>query len=128
LKSIKLTLTLAALLLPRLVLADLSNNSWSSFYAVAYVFTVVPVLLWIANLVYAIRALMGKTNSKNIKWLVHFPSILLGLVSFSPVIGDLQDMYNDSFSDYWYTLILMAILPIVAAIVGLIYKPHLEKE
>ena len=94
----------------------------------AYVFTVVPVLLWIANVVYAIRALMGKTSSKYIKWLVHFPSILLGLVSFSPVIGDLQDMYNDSFSDYWYTLILMAILPITAAIIGITRKPKAIKE
>ena len=107
--------------IPGVLLADIREHPSSSWYTVLYVATVVPPILWIANLVFSIRAFKGKSNGKFVPWLIHFPSILLGVFSMTPVVEDLRSTRNDDFSDYGLVLIVCVIIPIIAAAVGILY-------
>jgi len=112
---------LVALILPIYLLADIWEHPSSSWYSVFYVATIVPPILWIANLVFSIRAFRGKSNGKYVPWLIHFPSILLGIFSMTPVVEDLRSTRNDDFSDYGLVLIVCVIIPLVAATTGILY-------
>jgi len=126
-KSNKIILTICGILVPTVLLADVWDNPLSLFYLMAYVYVILPVILWITNIVYTIQSLRGIRYGKWVRYWVHYPSIVLGIISLIPVITDINTD-KDDFEDYWFVLIPLVVVPITAAIASIRIQKQLVLE
>lgn len=112
----KVTILIISLLTTKFTFADIGYISYSDFYSGFYLITVLPVLLWISNLIIAIRTYMQKHVPSVLFWLVNSLSILLALVSFMPAYTDITEMGLGAFEIYGFVLVLLVLTPLILSI------------
>ena len=71
------------------------------------------MLLWISNLIIAIRTFIKKNVPKGLFWIVNCLSILLALISIRPVYTDITEMGIASIEIYGFVLILLVMTPLI---------------
>jgi len=89
-----------------------SSESTSYWYTFLYFTTVIPVILWIANLVVFIRTINKKEVKTKFFWSINIISILLALFSSLPILVELPYSTFNHFSDYGFVLIVFVLGPL----------------
>lgn len=107
------------MLTAQLAFADIGYISYSDFYCGFYLVTILPVLLWITNLLIAIKTFKRRHVSKGLFWIVNSLSILLALISISPVYTDITEMGIEAFEIYGLVLILLVLIPLTLSLISI---------
>ena len=109
----KVPILIISLFWAKFTFADIGYISYSDFYSGFYLITILPVLLWGSNLIIAIRTFMKKDVPSGLFWIVNCLSILLALISISPVYTDITEMGIASIEIYGFVLILLVMTPLI---------------
>lgn len=104
------------MLTAQLAFADIGYISYSDFYSGFYLVTILPVLLWITNLLIAIKTYKRKHVPNGLFWIVNSLSILLALISISPVYTDITEMGIEAFEIYGLVLIFLVLIPLTLSL------------
>ena len=123
----KVFISIIAIVSSHLAFAGISPLSYSKAYFLIYTWSVLPVILWIANLIISIRTVLKKSVGKGLFWFVNCLSILLALILIYPVYIDLSETGYKDFEDYGLTLLLLIIVPLTISAIAIRIRRKSDK-
>jgi len=124
--SKKITLIIAMFFVPYILRADIWDNSASSFYLAFYIYTVVPILIWLASLICLILTFLKKNISAGLFWTINVLNILLAILSSLPVFFDSTER-SDSITGW--VLVLCVLIPSYISIQAISLRQNqIEKQ
>jgi hypothetical protein len=100
--------------------ADISDIPDISLYNGLYIITVLPVVIWIFNLIIFIKAIKKKNSNKYFFWITQVLSILLIFLSLDAVKDSFPGEYNSGKSSF--TFIGLVILPFFFSTYSLYFR------
>lgn len=115
----KLLILIIAIISSDLAYAGISYLSNSNGWFLMYTWSVLPVILWITNLVIAIRTILKKSVSKWVFGFVNYLSIVLALMLTYPVYIDILEEGYQNFDNYWLTLLFLIVIPLTISAIAI---------
>ncbi|WP_417609743.1 hypothetical protein [Owenweeksia hongkongensis] len=115
----KVLITIIAIISSELAFAYNMNLSYSKAYFLIYSWSVLPLILWIANLIFLVKTVLKKSVSNGLFWFVNCFSIALALILIYPVYRDISEFGYKKFENYGLTLISLIITPLIISIIAI---------
>lgn len=106
-------------------IADIGYLSYSDVFTLLYLYSILPVIVWLLNLFVTIQTLRGKMNSPVLFWTVNISSILLSMIMLYPVSIDISEMGMDAFEIYGLALIVFVMIPSILSLISI--RKYLKK-
>ena len=108
----KVLILIIAIISSDLAFAGISYLSYSNAYLLIYTWSILPIILWIANLIISIKTVLKKSVPKDKFWFVNCLSVLVAFVLIYPVCIDISETGYKNFENYGFTLLLLVIVPL----------------
>ena len=108
----KVLILIIAIISSDLAFAGISYLSYSNAYLLIYTWSILPIILWIANLIVSIKTVLKKSVLKDKFWFVNCLSVLVAFVLIYPVCIDISETSYKNFENYGLTLLLLVIVPL----------------
>jgi len=115
----KVLILIIAIISSDLAFAGISYLSYSNASLLIYTWSILPIILWIANLIISIKTVLKKSVPKHKFWFVNFLSILVTLILIYPVCIDISETGYKNFENYGLTLILLVIAPLIISAIAI---------
>jgi hypothetical protein len=115
----KVLILIIAIISSHLAFAGISYLSYSKASFLMYTWSVLPIVLWIANLIISIKTVLKKSVSKDKFWFVNCLSIVVALVLIYPVCIDISETGYKDFESYWLTLLFLIIVPLTISAIAI---------
>lgn len=115
-------LSILLLMSPLISCADIWDNSASRFYIFFYVFSVVPALLWIFNVIVFFLTRKQKRIHSGIFWTVIPLNLLFAVLSLAVSVNDVLDYKRHNLMELLVTGILLGIIPLLISIKSIAFR------